>query len=45
MTRVYQADGKLIKVKAVAVWDTVGSLGIPKIDMLSRLGVPTSTKE
>ncbi|KAK4069901.1 uncharacterized protein Triagg1_6696 [Trichoderma aggressivum f. europaeum] len=30
-TRVYQANGELIKIKAVCVWDTVGSLGIPKV--------------
>jgi hypothetical protein len=32
-------------VKAVAVWDTVGSLGIPKADILSRFGINPSTKE
>ncbi|UKZ77713.1 hypothetical protein TrVFT333_005437 [Trichoderma virens FT-333] len=30
-TRVYQENGELIKIKAVCVWDTVGSLGIPKV--------------
>ena len=29
----------------MAVWDTVGSLGIPKADWLARLGVRNSTKE
>ena len=28
-----------------AVWDTVGSLGVPDIAWLSRLGVPHSTVE
>ncbi len=37
--------GPLIKIKAVAVWDTVGSLGIPKIDLLARMGIKNSTKE
>ncbi|KAK2591853.1 hypothetical protein QQS21_010462 [Conoideocrella luteorostrata] len=37
-TRVYQESGRLIKVKAVCVWDTVGSLGIPKIPWLEKLG-------
>ena len=30
LTRVYDPDGTKIGVQAVAVWDTVGSLGIPK---------------
>jgi hypothetical protein len=29
----------------VAVWDTVGSLGIPQIAILAKLGLPHSTKE
>ncbi|KAF9871718.1 hypothetical protein CkaCkLH20_10916 [Colletotrichum karsti] len=47
MTRVRQEDGKgdLIKVKAVAVWDTVGSLGIPQIAWLNKLGIYASNKE
>jgi len=47
LTRVYQdgGTGPLIKVKAVAVWDTVGSLGVPKADILSKLGIKSSTKE
>lgn len=39
LTRVMQDDGKLIKVKAVCVWDTVGSLGIPRVAWLERLGI------
>ncbi|KAI6782154.1 uncharacterized protein J7T54_002391 [Emericellopsis cladophorae] len=38
-TRVCQADGRLIKIKGVCVWDTVGSLGIPNITWLERLGI------
>ena len=35
-----------IPIKVVGVWDTVGSLGIPKIGWLTRLGLqPSSTKE
>ncbi|KAH8815750.1 hypothetical protein F5884DRAFT_665256 [Xylogone sp. PMI_703] len=45
MTRVYDPDGSKIRVHAVAVWDTVGSLGIPSISLFSRLGFPHSTKE
>ncbi len=45
MTRVYDPDGNKIRVQAVAVWDTVGSLGIPQISWLARMGMPHSTKE
>ncbi|RFU31036.1 hypothetical protein B7463_g5331, partial [Scytalidium lignicola] len=45
LTRVHDPDGSKICVHAVAVWDTVGSLGIPDISFLSRLGFPHSTKE
>lgn len=40
LTRVRQdgGTGSLIKVKAVACWDTVGSLGIPQIEWLNKLG-------
>ncbi|KAL8726592.1 MAG: hypothetical protein Q9166_006627 [cf. Caloplaca sp. 2 TL-2023] len=35
-----------VQVKVVGVWDTVGSLGIPRIGWLSRLGLQNrSTKE
>ncbi|KAG5974966.1 hypothetical protein E4U55_007930 [Claviceps digitariae] len=37
-TRVYQKTNQLITVKAIGVWDTVGSLGIPKIPWLEKLG-------
>ncbi|CAG9972022.1 unnamed protein product [Clonostachys byssicola] len=36
-TRVKQANGDLIKIKAIGVWDTVGSLGIPDVSWLSKL--------
>ncbi|KAH8658692.1 hypothetical protein BGZ60DRAFT_383301 [Tricladium varicosporioides] len=45
LTRVYNPDGKKIVVQAVAVWDTVGSLGIPNISLFSKLGLPHSTTE
>ena len=45
LTRVYDPNGERIRVQAVAVWDTVGSLGIPNISLLARLGLPHSTKE
>jgi hypothetical protein len=45
LTRVYDPDGTRIRVQAVAVWDTVGSLGIPQISFLARMGLPHSTKE
>jgi uncharacterized protein (DUF2235 family) len=32
-------------VQAVAVWDTVGSLGIPNLTWLQKMGLPHSTKE
>lgn len=38
-TRVYQENGELIKIKAVCVWDTVGSLGIPKVSWLDKIGI------
>lgn len=39
LTRVRQANGNLIKIKAVCVWDTVGSLGIPRVSWLDTLGL------
>ncbi|TDZ23612.1 Uncharacterized protein Cob_v002905 [Colletotrichum orbiculare MAFF 240422] len=47
MTRVRQGEGRgeIIKVKAVAVWDTVGSLGIPQIRWLNKLGIYASNEE
>lgn len=44
-TRVTQAGGDLIKVKAVCVWDTVGSLGVPKIAWLEKLGIRPNNDE
>ncbi|KAI8635092.1 hypothetical protein F5Y19DRAFT_135490 [Xylariaceae sp. FL1651] len=38
-------QGDLIRVLAIGVWDTVGSLGIPDVEILSRLGVKRSTHE
>jgi hypothetical protein len=45
LTRVYDPDGTKIQVQACAVWDTVGSLGIPNVAFLAKLGLPHSTKE
>jgi uncharacterized protein (DUF2235 family) len=47
LTRVYQkgGHGELIKVKAVGVWDTVGSLGIPQVSWLPKLSVGSASKE
>ncbi|KAL7935988.1 hypothetical protein V8C35DRAFT_296556 [Trichoderma chlorosporum] len=44
-TRVYQENGELIKIKAVCVWDTVGSLGIPKVPWLEKIGIYPSNEE
>lgn len=45
LTRVTQASGELIKVKAIGVWDTVGSLGIPRIGWLDALGIRATNNE
>ncbi|KAH8902545.1 hypothetical protein BR93DRAFT_988367 [Coniochaeta sp. PMI_546] len=47
LTRVNQncGVGDLIKVKAVGVWDTVGSLGIPQISWLPKLSIGAASKE
>lgn len=45
LTRITQANGDLIKVKAVCVWDTVGSLGVPNISWLEKLGIRASNNE
>ncbi|KAG9232741.1 hypothetical protein BJ875DRAFT_380011 [Amylocarpus encephaloides] len=45
LTRVYDPDGSKICVQAVAVWDTVGSLGIPNLPFFSKIGFPSSSKE
>lgn len=49
-TRAHQNNGKgeLIKVKAIGVWDTVGSLGVPQgkpREILARLGIKTRNQE
>ena len=44
-TRVVREDGELIKIKAVCVWDTVGSLGVPRIAWLDRLGIRADNHE
>jgi hypothetical protein len=31
-----------VKIKCIAVWDTVGSLGLPVQPALQRLGFPTT---
>ncbi|XWW97023.1 hypothetical protein V2A60_005003 [Cordyceps javanica] len=45
LTRVTQGSGELIKVKAIGVWDTVGSLGIPRIGWLDALGIRAKNNE
>ncbi|PHH50926.1 Uncharacterized protein YEL023C [Ceratocystis fimbriata CBS 114723] len=50
LTRIYYEDPaedtkKLITIKAVAVFDTVGSLGIPQVGWMHRLGFQPSHKE
>lgn len=46
-TRVFEASGfgKLITIKAVAVFDTVGSLGVPSIAWMKKLGIDHTTCE
>lgn len=44
-TRVDQRSGDLITIKAVCVWDTVGSLGIPRITWLDKMGIRPSNNE
>ncbi|KAI0554914.1 hypothetical protein F4679DRAFT_241948 [Xylaria curta] len=38
-------QGSSIRVLAIGVWDTVGSLGIPDMKFLSRLGIKRCTHE
>jgi hypothetical protein len=45
LTRVRQDNGELIKIKAVCVWDTVGSLGIPRVSWLEAIGIRASNDE
>jgi hypothetical protein len=40
LTRIADPDGSIIRVRAVAVWETVGALGIPQIAILAKLGLP-----
>jgi uncharacterized protein (DUF2235 family) len=41
LTRVRQHNGQLIKIKAICVWDTVGSLGIPRMAWMDSVGFRT----
>ncbi|EPS30299.1 hypothetical protein PDE_05250 [Penicillium oxalicum 114-2] len=45
LTRLYDPDGYAIKVRCVAVFDTVGSLGIPDTNLSTKLRIPRSTRE
>lgn len=45
LTRVYDPDGRRIGVLAVAVWDTVGALGIPTLAWMQKMGIPKATKD
>ncbi|EME45077.1 hypothetical protein DOTSEDRAFT_170246 [Dothistroma septosporum NZE10] len=44
LQRGYTRD-ETIPIKAIGVWDTVGSLGIPVNPLLQRLGFPTVLRE
>ncbi|KAI0440870.1 hypothetical protein F4803DRAFT_525742 [Xylaria telfairii] len=46
-SRVQGNDGQdsLIRILAIGVWETVGSLGIPDVEILSRLGIRRCTHE
>jgi hypothetical protein len=45
LTRIADPDGLPIEIQAVAVWDTVGSLGIPSLGWMQRMDFPHATKE
>jgi hypothetical protein len=45
LTRIRDPDGRPIEVQALAVWDTVGSLGIPTLGWMQAMGEPATTKE
>lgn len=45
LTSVKEANGKPIKVKAVCVFDTVGSLGIPRVSWLEKMGLRADNEE
>lgn len=42
LTRVRQnhGNGPLITIKAIACWDTVGSLGVPQVEWLNKISPP-----
>lgn len=47
-TRVYDHGGnlgRLISIRAIGVFDTVGSLGVPSIPWMKKLGIDHSTAE
>lgn len=47
-TRIHENQkhgGKLITIKAVAVFDTVGSLGVPSVPWMKKVGIDHSTSE
>ncbi|KAF5664778.1 hypothetical protein FCIRC_10728 [Fusarium circinatum] len=46
-TRVRRSEGQgdIITIKAVGVWDTVGSLGIPRVLWLEKLGIRADNDE
>lgn len=44
LQRGYTRD-ETIPIKAIGVWDTVGSLGIPVNPLLQRIGFPTVLRE
>lgn len=46
-TRVYEhgGTGKLITIKAVGVFDTVGSLGVPSVPWMQKFGIDHTTSE
>lgn len=44
-TRVTQRNGDLIRIKAICVWDTVGSLGVPRVAWLDKIGIRADNDE
>lgn len=44
-TRTKQKNGEKIKIKAVCVWDTVGSLGVPRVAWLDKIGLRATNNE
>ncbi|KAI9735320.1 MAG: hypothetical protein M1818_006515 [Claussenomyces sp. TS43310] len=45
LTRVTTPNGTRINVQAVAVWETVGSLGIPALGWMQKMGFPNATEQ